>query len=107
MKVVLDACVPIALRHEIPGHAVFTAHFLGLSRLEDDELLDAVESTYDVLVTCDRGITWQNQFRGRSIAIIVLRARTNKLEDLIATVPALLAALHDLKPGEIREVGAS
>ena len=107
MRIVLDACVPIPLRHEIPGHDVFTARFLGLSELEDSGLLEAIEGKFDVLVTCDRSIPWQNQFRGRNVAVIILRARTNKLVDLVTVVPALLKALSSVERGEILEVGPS
>ena len=104
MKVVLDACVPQPLRHAIAGHEIFTAGFLGLSTLDDTDLLDAIEGHFDVLVTCDRGIPWQNRFAGRGISLIVLRARTNKLPDLLPLVPALLVALSEAKPGEVREI---
>jgi hypothetical protein len=104
VKVVLDACIPRPLRDEIAGHEVVTSHYLGLSRLEDADLLDAIEADFDALVTCDRSIPWQNQFAGRKIAVLVLRAPTNKLEDLIELVPALLDALAEVKPGEVREI---
>jgi len=45
-----------------------------------------------------------NQFAGRDIAVIVLRAPTNKLVDLTSLVPALLAVLDEIRPGEVREV---
>lgn len=105
MRVVLDACVPQPLRHELAGHDVVTAGYLGLAESDDGELLEAIQDQYDVFVTCDRSIPWQNAFAGRSIALIVLRARTNTLEDLLAVVPALLEALDEVKPGEVREVG--
>lgn len=104
MKVVLDACVPGPLRNEIVGHEVVTSHYLGLSRFEDADLLNEIEGDFDVLVTCDRSIPWQNQFAGRRIAVLVLRAPTNKLQDLVKLVPALLEALAEVKPGEVREI---
>lgn len=106
MRIVLDACVPQPLRHNFEEHEVFTARFLRLHELDDAELLDAIEAGYDALVTCDRSIPWQNQFAGRGIALIILRARTNKLADLEMLVPDVLRALRDIKPGEIREVAA-
>lgn len=106
MRIVLDVCVPEPFRHELEGHEVVTARFLRLNRLEDGAVIAALDGTWDVLVTCDRGIPWQNKFAGRSIAVVVLCARTNKLRDLIELVPDLLVALDDIKPGEVREISA-
>lgn len=104
MKVVLDACVPQPFRHTLPSHDVVTARYLGLSLVEDLELLAAIEGQFDVLITCDRGIPWQVNFRGRNIAVLVLRAKSNKIADLLPLVPQLIEALESIKPGEVREV---
>ena len=104
VRIVLDACVPQPLRAEIIGHEVFTSHYLGFDLLRDADLLNATEGNYDVLITCDRGIPWQNQFKGRSIAIVVLRAPSNKLQDLELLIPALLRVLPSLQPGEVCEI---
>ena len=104
MRIVLDACVPHPLRHDISGHHVATAHYLGLEALADTDLIDAIEGHFDVFVTCDRSIPWQNKFAGRLIAILVLRAPTNKLSDLWALVPEVLRVLPFLRPGEVREI---
>lgn len=104
MKVVLDVCVPEPFRHHISGHEVVTARLLGLSSAEDGAVLSAVEGEWDVLVTCDRGIPWQSQFVGRDIALIVLCARTNKLQDLVTPTPDLLIALNSIEPGEVLEI---
>lgn len=105
MKIVLDSCVPQPLRHHLTGHDVVTARFLKLNHLDDADLLNAIEGPYDVLVTCDRGIPWQNQFAGRGIAVAILRAPTNTLPDLLTLVPKLLEALPQLRRGEVREIG--
>ena len=105
MKIVLDSCVPQPLRHHLTGHDVVTARFLNLNHLEDADLLNAIDGHYDILVTCDRGIPWQNQFAGRDIAVAVLRAPTNTLPDLLALMPLLLEALPKLRRGEVQEIG--
>jgi hypothetical protein len=105
LRIVLDACVPEPLRLEISGHEVVTARYLGLSRLEDSQVVSAIEADWDVLITCDRNLPWQNKFAGRDIAVIVLRARTNKLQDLVPLVPTLQATLTDISSGEVREIG--
>ena len=59
IKVLLDACVPQWLRKELANVEVETAHFAGLDHLSDSELLAAIEGRFDVLVTLDRNLTYQ------------------------------------------------
>jgi hypothetical protein len=51
MKVILDECVPVPLRHAIAGHEVVTSHYMGLGKLRDGALLDEIDGKYDVLIT--------------------------------------------------------
>lgn len=104
MRVLLDACVPQKLRLAIPGHDVQTAQYAGLDGLLDKTLLDAAEGAFDVLVTCDRGFARQQNMAGRSIAVVVMVARTNRIDDLLPLVTRLLNALRCVKPGEVRDV---
>lgn len=104
MRLLLDACVPRQLAQEIVGHTVECAVSLGWGGLDDGPLLDAIESHFDVLVTVDRQLPVQQPIAGRPFAVVVLRARTNRLADLRGLVPALLSALLTLRPGESTEV---
>jgi predicted nuclease of predicted toxin-antitoxin system len=106
MRILLDACVPRGLRRSLAGHDVSTAREMGWNRLPDDLLLGNVSYTFDVLVTVDRSIPFQQRLDSRPFAVIVLRARTNRLADLLPLVPALLKALDGIKPGEVREIKA-
>ena len=105
MRVLLDACIPQRLRHHLSGVDVQSAKFAGLDSLLDWELLDAAAYHFDVLITCDRSIRWQNNMAGRPIAVLVLVAPTNRLPDLMPLVPLMLERLRDLKPGDVQEVG--
>jgi hypothetical protein len=104
MRVLLDACVPQDLRHEIVGHATTTARYAGLSALSNGVLLDAMAGKFDVLVTTDKSLRYQQNLVGRSVCVIVLRARSNKLDDLRPHIPALLGVLDEIAPGEVREI---
>ncbi len=106
MRVLLDACVPQSLRHKLPNHQVETARYARLEGLVDAELLNAAEYRFDAIVTCDRSVQWQQNMSGRSITVVVLAARTNRIADLLPLVPELLQVLQDVKPGEVREIGA-
>lgn len=104
MRVLLDACIPERLRLALPGHEVQTVRYAGLDGLTDKDLLDATEGSFDVLVTCDQGIPWQQNLRGRSVGLALLKAPSNRLADLLPLVPELLARLHEISPGRVLEV---
>ena len=98
--------VPVGLQQAIAGHDVSTAREQGWSGLADGALLDKTAGTFDVFVSVDRSLPFQQRLRDRPFAVIILRARSNRLTDLLPLVPALLSVLDWIKPGESREVGA-
>lgn len=107
MRALLDACVPERLRLSLqPALDVETARFAGVAQLLDRELLEAIEGRFDVLVTCDRSLAQQQRIDRWTLAVVVLRAPTNRLADLTPLVPSLLATIADIEPGEVRVVTA-
>jgi hypothetical protein len=104
MRILLDACVPRGIRKSLPGHEVRTAPEMGWGDLDNGDLLDAMNGRFDALVTVDKGIPHQQHVTGRSLGVVVLRAKSNRLPDLLRLVPALLAVLSDLKAGTVKEV---
>ena len=107
VKVLLDACVPVWLAKELEGVGVEveTARNAGFDGLSDGELLDALEGRYDVLVTRDRNLAYQQRIADRSMAIVVLRVRRQTPDAFKAQVPALLSAIADAKPAHVSIVG--
>jgi hypothetical protein len=61
---------------------------------------------FDALVTVDKRLPQQQHVAGRPFAVVVLRARSNRLSDLVPLVPSLLTALSSIAPGAVREIGA-
>lgn len=106
MRLLLDECVPKRLRRELPDHEVRTVPEMGWAGKENGELLGAAESGFDVLITVDQKLKYQQSVAGRSIAVVVLVARRNKIEFLRPLVPDLERTLTQIKPGELREVHA-
>jgi len=86
-------------------HEVTTAQALGFGALDDRPLLDALEGKCEALVTVDRGMPDQQQLASHSFALIVLRARSNRLSDLAPLAAATLAVLASARAGEVHEVG--
>ena len=105
MRVVLDACVPRKFGRLLRPHQLTTVHALGLGDLDDRPLLDALEGECDPLVTVDQRMSEQQRLGSRSYALIVIRARSNRLEDLAPFAAATLTVLESVHAGEVLVVG--
>ena len=101
MKVLLDESLPRALRRELESHDVVTVPELGWAGKDNGELLQLASAEFDVFVTADQGLQYQQNLAGYDIAVVTLAAKTNRLEDLRPLVPRLLAVLAEAKPGEV------
>ena len=106
MRVFLDANLPRALARLLTGHDAQSIHQRGWSDLDDGPLLDACAGQCDALVTLDQSLRFQQNLRGRPLAVLVLRARSNRIADLAPLVPAILAALPGAPAGQVTIVGA-
>lgn len=106
MRVFLDECVDRRLARDILGHEVQTAGDQGWTGIANGRLLALVSQSFDVFVTVDRNLSFQQNLQSLSIAVIVLRARTNRLADLRPLVPELLAAITVAPRGVATVVGA-
>ena len=104
MKVVLDECLPKRLARELPGHEVTTVPAAGFAGLVNGKLLRRIAGNYEVFVTIDGNLTAQQNMKGLSFAVIVLRARSNKIEDIRPLIPQILEALSVAKPGHVAVV---
>jgi len=100
MKILLDECLPLDFRHSFPNHEAHTAQWAVLKGKKNAELLRAAEiAGYDVLLTVDQGIPRQ-QIADQKLSIILIRARTNQVEDLLPLVDAILQALETIRRGQ-------
>ena len=106
MKVLLDECVDWRLGLDIVGHDVKTARLMGWAAIKNGELLALAEQQFDVFVTVDRNLSFQQNLAALSIALVVLHAGTNRLADLRPLVPKVLAAIESAIPGAIKIVTA-
>ena len=102
MKLLLEECLDERLRLRFSDRDCQTARFANLSGLSDNELLDAAEAAgFEVLITVDQRIPYQQNLENRTISIVILVAATNRLEDLEAPAGQLLAKLASLSPGQV------
>jgi uncharacterized protein DUF5615 len=106
MRVLLDECVNEGLRSYIPGHDCQTARYAGLAGLENGQLLTAAEAArFDVVLTVDRGFEYQQNLKQRKIAVIIFCGDSILLEDLVPLMPACLAQLKMIRPGQMVRIG--
>ena len=106
MRILIDECIDERFRNSFPGHDCQTSRYAGLAGLKNGDLLAAAETAgFDVLLTVDQGIEYQQNLSGRSIAIIILRAKSNRLADLLRLVPASLSCIESIRPGQIVRIG--
>ena len=105
MKVLLEECVDWRLARELAGHDVKTARQMSWSTVMNGELLALAAKDFDVFVTVDRNLSFQQNIPAFTIAVIVLRARSNRLADLLPLVPELLASIPVAKAGVATFVG--
>jgi hypothetical protein len=105
VRVLLDECVDWRLLRAIPDHDVRTARQMGWNAIKNGALLALASQNFDVFVTVDRNLAFQQPVASLQIAVVVLRAKSNRLADLIPLVPTLLDSIAVIKPGEPVTVG--
>ena len=106
MRVLLDECMPRDFKKYLSAHECLTAPEAGLAGKKNGELIRAAAGRFDVMVTVDRKLRYQQNVPRLPFGIVVLKAHGNRLEDLVPLAPATLAALQGIKPGLVIEVGA-
>lgn len=105
MRVLLDECVPKRLGRHLSPHDCRIPAQLGWDGIKNGRLLALAEKEFDVLVTMDRNLSFQQSLPKFQIALVVLRARSNRLGNLLPLVPDIVAAISSAKPGTVQIVG--
>ena len=104
MRVLLDECVPRALGRELLGHEVKTVAEVGWAGVKNGELLKLAAGQFDLLLTVDRNLEYQQNFTGVTLAVVIIHARSNDIVVLRPLMPAVLAALPESKPGTVTHI---
>ena len=98
----LDENVAWRLRRDLAGHQVKSVPLIGWAGIENGELLrKAVDGGFEVLVTMDSSMVHQQKIERYAIAVVALRAASNRLADTRPLMPALLALLSEIKQGTV------
>lgn len=99
MRILLDQNVPVPLRYALPGHQVETAYERGWAELLNGDLVKEAESAgFDLLITSDQGIRHQQNWAGRSLALLVLS--TNDWTRIQRVKDQILIAVNSIRRSE-------
>jgi hypothetical protein len=74
---------------------------MGWAGTKNGALLTLADASFDVLLTVDQNMQYQQSLKGKTISIVVLEAQNNSLATLRLLVPKLLVALQNLQPGQV------
>jgi len=107
MRILLDECVPQPLRRELADHEVRTVVEMGWAGKRNGELMRLLRTeTFAVFLTTDQNLRYQQNMRGLRVAVVVLVAPTNRLDDLVPLMPQVRTVLTAIQPGSVVEVQA-
>jgi predicted nuclease of predicted toxin-antitoxin system len=102
MRILIDECIDERFRYALSAHDCQNARYDGLAGLKNGELLTAAEAAgFEVLLTVDQGIEYQQRLIPRKLAIVIFRVKSNRLKDLLPPVPVCLTRIESIEPGRI------
>lgn len=105
MTVLFDEDAPRPLRRHLAGHTIRTVQEMGWAGLKNGRLLEAAEAAgFEILLTFDQNLRYQQNLTNRLIAIVVVAAPNKRMETLIPQAQRILAAIDEARTGQIIEV---
>ena len=103
MRVLFDQGTPVPLRNHLSHHEITTAFELGWSGLENGELLQQAENRgFEVLITTDKNLKYQQNLASRNIAIVVLSSTS--WPRIQKVLPKIVAAVNNIQINSYIEV---
>ena len=98
MRVLLDESLPRPLGRLLVGHTVRTVGQAGWASFKNGVLLALAANEFDVLITADQNLEFQQNLKALPVAVLVVVADSNRLESLEPLIPQILSALDVLEP---------
>jgi hypothetical protein len=102
MQILFDQGTPLPLREHLTSHTVVSAFELGWSNLKNGELLAAAETSFDLFITTDQQLRYQQNLSGRKLAILVLL--TTSWPRIRRFIPEIQEAVERIRPGDYQEI---
>ena len=107
MRILLDEDVPRRLGSMLSGHEVSTVPRSGWAGIKNGKLLALAATRFDVFLTMDQNIEFQQNLAALPIAILVVHAQSNRIEYLVPLVPEILKGLNHIQPKSFQRIAAS
>ncbi len=105
MRILIDECLNWRLGRALTGHYAVSAQKMGWSGIKNGQLLKlAVENAFDVFLTGDRNLSFQQNTTQFQIAVVVLEADGIQLHQTLPLMPKVLALLPTLQPGQVVKI---
>lgn len=102
-RIIIDECVPAVVKRRLPHRGISTVQEMGWSGVKNGELLRLVAASFDVFVTSDKNLKFQqNLDRHAHLAVVVLP--TNQVPEVIALLPQIDQALTRISPNNLIEI---
>jgi len=102
VRILLDECVPRRFKSYLPSHQCVTVPDAGWAGKKNGELLSLAEQAgFEVFVTLDRGVEYEQNLTGRRIAVILVRTKSSRLADLIPHAARILALVESIESGQL------
>jgi hypothetical protein len=102
VRVLIDECLNWRLSRALPGHFCKSVQRMGWSGIENGELLEKMrQERFDVFITGDRNLQFQQPLPAAGVAVVLLRAPSTKLVDTLPLMNEVLSQLDALQPGTI------
>ena len=102
MKIIIDECVPHIVKKRLPNRQIKTVQEMGWAGVKNGELLKLVEDEFDVFVTSDKNLRYQQNLRNRSIAVLLLPS--NQLPIIRILLPQIDETLKTIQIGDFIEL---
>src|SRR5260221_11995998 len=104
MRVLIDECLNWRICRTLAGHYCASTQKMGWSGLTNGALLKQAEQEFDLLITGDRNLSFQQVVSTFNVSVVVLHAESTQLHHTILLMPKVVSLLATLKPGEIVDV---
>ena len=101
MRILIDECLDWRLGRALTGHDSVSVQKRGWSGIKNGDLLALAQEEFDVFLTADRNLSFQQNTTKFQIAVVVLAAGSTQLKKTLPLMPQVLALLPRLTPGQV------
>jgi hypothetical protein len=102
MKIIIDECVPSIVKRSLPSRNIASVQEMGWSGIKNGKLLRLVAADFDIFITSDKNLRYQQNLSGLDLAIILLP--TNQVPVIKDLLPQIDAAMENIASGDFREM---